>query len=230
MSVLFLFSHAGGNVWEYTKILAGASQHFRLVPVELPGDASKLMDDLYESLDEYVDYACEYIQNNVCEGEQIYIMGHSFGGFLIYEIARKISVPISGVVVSGCHPYHIYRKPEKNDSTYCSIFGYSRHLPQEIIDLFEPIVANKIEIVDKHCNKYKNTDINEPLDIFTEIIYGVDDDKECSSDEWYKYFNSNMCRITPMNGGHFYWRDDEENYNKLSEILIELKEKSLNES
>ena len=226
MSTLFLFSHAGGNVWEYAKMLSGIEKEIRMIPVELPGDASRLMAEPYDDFGGYVKEAHDYIMKNAAAGDDIYLMGHSFGGYLMYELAKSLPVKVSGIVASGCHPYHIYRKPVKGDSTYCHIFGYSKDMPQELIELFEPVIADKIEIVAKHCKGYKNSVVPEVLHIPAEILYGQDDDRDCGSEEWYKYFDKDTCNIHIMNVGHFYWRDDESNIDKMSKIILNLKERT----
>ena len=227
MYKLFLLAHAGGNVWEYKKMLDELSDEFDIFPITLPGDASRLMDDMYDTLAEFAEEAKDYIISQIGENEKVFLFGHSFGGYLLYEIAAMIEKNIAGVVASCCHPYRIYQKPDKGNGTYFEYFGYNDDTPKEIIELFEPVIAHKIHLIDEHSKSYKLPEPCRKLDIPCTVVYGEDDDKNCGSEKWYEQYEESLCRIVPLRGHHFYWMEYDENIHELCRLIIELKERAL---
>lgn len=212
---LFLLAHAGGNVWEYKTLFSELSNMAELIPVELPADAVSISRKGYSTFEEYVNEACRIIKSRSSDNGKALVFGHSFGGYLAHEVAVGLPELINGVVASCCCPYHIYKSPVPEGSSYLEFFGYSSNIPKEIAELFEPLVADKVKLVTEYCEKYKDGLHAEKLNIQSEIIYADGDEKACGSEEWFRYYNKDLCSISCMHGSHFYWHDDPENKKRL---------------
>lgn len=220
MNSIVLLAHSAGNVWEYKRMLSELSDEFELLPVELPGNVTRWGDERYTELSEYVDEICSFIDSNTDKNDKLYLFGHSFGGYLIYETAARFRDRIAGVTVSCCQPYHVYIKPVKgSEESFCSMFGYSNNMAKELIDMFEPIIEDQINVTDKHCERYKNIKMFTPLNVVSDVIYAENDDPLCGSEKWYDYFCRSLCNINRVNGGHFYWNDDPKNISFLENVI-----------
>ena len=224
MSSIFLLAHSAGSVWEYKKMFSELSNEFNIFPVELPGNVTRWGDKRYTELSGYVDEICSFINSNTDEKDDIYLFGHSFGGYLIYETAARFKDRIAGVTVSCCHPYHVYIKPIKQQGeSFCSMFGYSDNMSEELVNMFEPIIDDQINVTARHCQLYKNMKNISSLNVVSDVIYAEKDDPLCGSEEWYSYFKRQLCNIRCVSGGHFYWHDDPNNIKLLENVIREQK-------
>ncbi len=219
---VFLFAHAGGNVWDYKRLFAELESEAELIPVELPGDVCAISKPGYGTFEEYTRHSAELIRSEIGINEKMVLFGHSFGGYLVHEIAAELPENTAGIIASCCQPYHLYTMPDKGEGTYLSHFGYNDELPDKLVELFEPLIADKIGIVDNYCQSYKSGRERIRLCIPARIIYASEDDPLCGSNEWLDYYDEKYCTMTAAAGGHFYWRDKPENKTLLVNCLREM--------
>lgn len=82
--------------------LAGVAQ---LYGVQLPGRENRWREPMPDTFDEAVDAVADELIRTVAAERTLVVFGHSFGGLLGYELARRVTP--KALVVSGCRaPSH----------------------------------------------------------------------------------------------------------------------------
>ena len=216
---VFLFAHSGGNVWEYSRLFENVENAI-CIPVELPGNVTRFKDDIPESFEQYIDIAYQEIVKKTEFGEGIVLFGHSFGGYLLYDLARRLQPQVKRVIISCSTPFHLFQLP-LGVKNYTECFDYPVKPSQKIIDIFNPIIYKKVCLIDAYKEQYKETDKRIVVDIPATLIYGDRDYMTLHIEQWEQYFSPEKCETISFEGGHFYWMESEENKKKICKILEE---------
>jgi surfactin synthase thioesterase subunit len=216
---IFLLAHSGGNVWTYKRMFQSIEKH-SFIPIEVPGNVSRLGDELPNSLEEYIDYAYRVILDNSMSNEQIGLFGHSFGGYLLYELAQRLGSRVKRVIVSGSTPFHMFQMPPEA-SDYSSLYGYPVKNCEEIVKLFDPIIRHKIELIDRYKDKFVGQQIQQ-LSVPVVFVWATDDKMTSYIHEWEKYYDAETSRYIEVKGGHFYWMNDTESREILMNVMEEI--------
>lgn len=215
---IFMLAHAGGNVWEYKKLME-VGDCTKVIPIELPGNFSRLLDSVHSSLEEYIEEAYEKILMNISNDyEEIGIFGHSFGAYLIYGLCKKLKSRVTKVVISGALPFHLLQDTQTLMTAINELDINKVSIP-EIKIMVDEVIHKKIILLDRYMQSFKNAIPSQPLDISAEIIYSTNDIYDYDPTEWFHYFDEKKGRIHEMKGGHFYWIENDENREKLKMIL-----------
>jgi len=86
--LLFCFHHAGGSATQFRSWLEYISL-IDVVPVELPGKATRRAEKYVESMAELVPHLAHAIAG-ICTNKRIYLFGHSMGAIIAYQVAHYL--------------------------------------------------------------------------------------------------------------------------------------------
>ena len=217
---VFLFAHSGGNVWEYSRLFEKV-ENATCIPVELPGNVTRFKDNIPDSFEKYIDIAYQEIIKKTEFGEGIVLFGHSFGGYLLYDLARRLQSQVKRVIISCSTPFHLFQLPS-GVTNYVDFFDYPIKPHQMIVDVFNPIICKKVSLIDAYKEQYKEPNNHVVVDIPSTLIYGDKDRMTLHIEQWKQYFSPEKCEIIFFEGGHFYWMESEDNKKKLCKILEEI--------
>ncbi|MFC1421400.1 thioesterase II family protein, partial [Streptacidiphilus cavernicola] len=135
---LFCFPNAGGTAGTYAGWRPHLPPGLSLLPVELPGHGARGHEDLAQDLEELAARALAALSGELDHPYALF--GHSFGGLLAFEIARRIEregLPAPrAVLVSAVRPPHL---PKANpaatadDNQLLDWLVASGGLPEELL-------------------------------------------------------------------------------------------------
>lgn len=213
---LFVLAHAAGNVWEYEKIFKNL-RRLEIIPVELPGNLSRFGEKLPDKFMDYVGEAYRIISDELKEDEVFSIWGHSFGGYVTYELAKKFTKNcLKQIFISGCVPPHVKMDSIDSNVNYMRYFGYSQIYNEELEKIFNPILRKLVDILWEYRQKYV---YSGKIDVKSTILVGQEDLYSERYLEWNRYIEKNCMDIYFFRGGHFYFKQNEENIQKVLELV-----------
>jgi len=105
---LFIFPHAGGSAQYYVPFAKTFTTDLKKTAVQYPGQRGKQDFASFTSLPALADEVCKMVspdQEGGVHGPPIFFFGHSMGGLLAFEVARRFEEagrPISALFVSAC--------------------------------------------------------------------------------------------------------------------------------
>lgn len=223
--VLVCLPFAGGGASAYNnwkKILADL---IHVCPVQLPGREDRIMEKPYKDMERLVEDIVKELCN-ACD-RKIYLLGHSMGGKIAYETAKKMQEKgriIEMLIVSGSRVPHI---PEPNpiyhlpDDEFISAIKRFNGMPQEILenrvllDFFLPILRADFEMDEVYYTQ-NAVCLNCPI-----LGIGGSLDAEANEEDislWREYTN-NRFDYKIFEGGHFFIKQSEK------EVIHFVKEK-----
>lgn len=86
---IFLFANAGGSVIRFNKLISELSPVCEAIPMELPGRGLRADEPFYSDMEELIEDMRKTI-NEKRDNVPFALLGHSFGGTVAYEIARRM--------------------------------------------------------------------------------------------------------------------------------------------
>lgn len=102
---LFCFPYAGGGSWIFSRWPNFFEESCHVLPVVLPGREHRIQESPIENIAHIADKFCDDLESLLSDGPYG-LFGHSFGGFLVFEIAKTVASrdlpPPLLVVISGC--------------------------------------------------------------------------------------------------------------------------------
>jgi surfactin synthase thioesterase subunit len=102
---LYIFPHAGGSAQYYVPFANAFSSGIKRIAVQYPGQRGTHDLASFTSISDLADGVCQKISPpDISEG-QIAFFGHSMGGLLAFEVARRFEAaghPIAVLFVSAC--------------------------------------------------------------------------------------------------------------------------------
>lgn len=102
--LLFCFHHAGGTAAIYRDWIKW-SDEIQVIPVELPGKATRMGEQYAENMDTVAESISKEIKK-VSAGKQVWLYGHSMGSVLAFSVACYLemqNVKVEKLIVSGRH-------------------------------------------------------------------------------------------------------------------------------
>ncbi len=105
---LFIFPHAGGSAQYYVPFAKTFATDIKRVAVQYPGQRGKQDFASFTSLPALADEVCKMVspdKEGGVHGPPIAFFGHSMGGLLAFEVARRFEEagrPITALFVSAC--------------------------------------------------------------------------------------------------------------------------------
>ncbi|GAA4278250.1 thioesterase II family protein [Aquimarina mytili] len=229
---LFCLPYAGGSAAIYSSWKSSLMPNVVLKPIELSGRGRRFDEALYKNIDHAVNDVLKIIRNEISKTPYA-LFGHSMGGIMVYELARKIREeqlrPPSHIFISGRSapnipkerkkfsqmPIHEFRKEVLNlGGTPKEFFEHP-----ELLDLFLPILKNDFRLVET----YNFIEQNSILDNNLSILIGEHDDLTKEQGEGWSMLTTNACSIHYFDGGHFF-------LNEKTEEVIAILNKKLKQS
>lgn len=106
--LLFCFHHAGGTAAVY-RSWVGQDSEFSVLPVELPGKATRMGEPFIENMEMLSDQIAEAVAENSGQRE-IFLFGHSMGAAITFQVAWRLENIFhkqpAALIVAGRHPPH----------------------------------------------------------------------------------------------------------------------------
>lgn len=212
---LFCIPYSGGTAYAYTKWNASLPENIEICPIELSGHGKRIMEPLYDSMEEAVDDVAEQMDKQIRMNDTYAIWGHSMGSLIAYETyyrLKEMEVPLP------CHMFFSGRKSPQNMSNTTSYhllpddefinavmsYGGSTKTAmenEELRNLFLPILRSDFKISETYIYKPKAGKL--ACDI---TIVNGDDDlsvKDADMEEW-KLCTDKQCNIVVFPGDHFF--------------------------
>lgn len=232
MKRIVIFPHAGGSSSFYRTIIK-ESLEIRPRYLEYPGHLLKMGEPLAGSLDELTDYLLKelFAIKNFFE-DDITFFGHSMGGIVAYEAARKLcknnNICVNRIVISAMLPKGEINIPVEIESTddmwnYFFLMQNKKsdiRGDQELGEILFPVIKQDLQLLKEYneCMEYTVC----PLEIVKPYIFiGKKDIASlCQYKKWQCFFRE-KCQYHTFDGGHFYLQEDIYSFLKiLYEIIL----------
>ncbi len=108
---LYIFPHAGGSAEFYVPFAKAFASDIKRVAVRYPGRGGNHDLGSFTTIADLADKVCQMIKPPEAGGEKITFFGHSMGGLLAFEVARRFEQagsPIAALFVSAvAAPGHV---------------------------------------------------------------------------------------------------------------------------
>ncbi|MGN6601364.1 MAG: thioesterase II family protein [Ginsengibacter sp.] len=208
---IVLLPFAGGNRNSYNFLNSYIQTPFELIKCEYPGHGSRSCSKLLLDIDEMVDDQLEYIYHEVGTDDYI-IYGHSMGGLIGYELAKKIAalnlrLPVK-LIVSGCSapatikPRNISDLPsEAFWQRLLRLGGMENEFVKNDLlrEYLEPILRADLYAID-HYRYSKQNRLNIPL----EILYSTEDVTDNKDLQAWAEETTAPVHMNCFEGNHFF--------------------------
>jgi surfactin synthase thioesterase subunit len=102
---LYIFPHAGGSAEYYVPFAKAFSSDIKRIAVRYPGRAGTHDLGSFTSIPDLADMVCRMLPPPDQSDDKVAFFGHSMGGLLAFEVARRFEVagsPIAALFVSAC--------------------------------------------------------------------------------------------------------------------------------
>lgn len=210
---LFCLPYAGGSSAIFSSWNRELNSQIRCVPIELSGRGRRFGDLFYANMEELVDDVFNIVTTDY-ELNSYAVFGHSMGGIIAYELAKKIEK--SGlkmpekVFVSATHP-PIHNKSKKwsglpdDEFMECltSLGGIGLELlnNREFLDLYIPILKADFSVIENYQFNHKDRPISTDL-----VIFNATNDSYINREKLYDWatFTSKDVSFHEFDGNHFF--------------------------
>lgn len=207
---LFILHHAGGNCYSYQFLMPFVTDHFEVIPTELPGRGKRVLEPLITTRDEAMMDLAMVIKNQ-WNGQPFITYGHSMGAILtpgiVSMLTRAGATPVA-CVVSGCASPVVPEGLERHKLPQDELGLVLRDMggvpleffqSKELIEFFEPIVRADFKIAEEAAPA-------EDIPVISAPIYNIMGTEEFFLDrveEW-KQFTTGEFIHEQMEGAHFF--------------------------
>lgn len=225
---LFCLPYAGGASTIFSPWFKYLDKNIELIPIELTGRGSRLLDPLYKDYDDMIDDIFSFLKEHI--GSDYAIFGHSLGGYAAYDVVRKLQVENlqipRHVFLSGVRAPHLisfekkYQNMEEEEfkevikkvgATPPEFFDYP-----ELLELFLPVLMNDFKMLE---TREMSKEIL-PLESEITVLLGTDESSLLEQNEAWNIYSSKKVCIELLEGGHFF-------LNHHPEKLVNILNKSL---
>lgn len=216
---LFCLPYAGGSANLYAAWRRRFQAGTACVPIELTGRGVRRQLAFYEGMKDAAEDVVEQMMNHATDKEPYALFGHSMGGMIAYEAAhliRKRKLPPPALLIfSGRPAPHVVRtepdihqlpdadfmkRIEEMGGTTSELFADTK-----LRNIFLPVLRADFRLVET----YAYTPL-APLPYPFLVVAGTAErwtDEELNG--WHSHTSAG-CRITRLEGGHFYWNGNPE--------------------
>ena len=225
---LFCLPYAGASAAIYMKWKKSLEPVAECVPLELAGRGVRSKEPFYKGMEDASEDVLEQLLRRV-DGKPYAVFGHSMGGMILYEVARKIRQrklpPPSALFFSGRPSPDTPRKEapihELPDGEFAEKIIAMGATSKEIfsmpalMNVFVPVLRADFLLVETY--RYEEA---EPLPWRLTAIAGTEEQWTDDEVEGWNRHTSEGCRIVRLPGGHFYWQHDAETlHDVLKDVL-----------
>lgn len=102
---LYIFPHAGGSAQYYVPFAKAFSTDIKCIAVQYPGRGGNHDLGSFTSIPDLADRVWRMLSGQDDAGAQVALFGHSMGGLLAFEVARRFEEranPVAALFVSAC--------------------------------------------------------------------------------------------------------------------------------
>ena len=214
--LLFCFHHAGGTAAVY-RGWVGMGGELSVLPVELPGKATRIKETFMENMDVLSGQIAEAVSE--CAGQrEIYLFGHSMGAAIAFQVACRLEAMFhkkpAALVVAGRQPPHFpnrdrYRSDMGTDALLqemIRISGAPDYLlkNQELQNFILPQIRRDYKLNESF--RYHNEKLSCRI-----LAYAGSRDEDAPVEvmEHWKQVTTGEFQIERMEGDHFFVADKE---------------------
>lgn len=218
---LFCFPYAGGSASVYNTWADHLAKSIRLVPVEMAGRGKRINEPFYTSVKEAAEDVIRKIKHQLFD-TPFGFFGHSMGGAIAYEVARKLKErrypgPVH-IFFSGRGAPHIKRedrKPYHNlpedefRKKILELGGTPREFFEhpELLEILLPTLRADFRISWLFMDGFHFT---SPLDCDISVMTGKEEDITTEQIEGWASHTRGKCNFYRYEGGHFFINNVEE--------------------
>ncbi len=179
----------------------------------LPGRERRFGETMYRSMDQAADGLVSSIEHIWRSGHPHVLFGHSLGGLLAFEVARRLEhrdLAPARVVISGATPVpRGWERYEWDDESLVEMIEELGGTPSEVLQypdllrLCVQVLRADLRLVDTY-----STAGRAPIRTPITALGGSEDPNVDPADlaEWAKFTSSCETKVFP--GGHFYLEED----------------------
>lgn len=221
---LITFPCAGGSANNFNKIIKNLD--CKIYSMEYSGHWTRYEERMYASMEDCIESLYSEIEEIVTETDEIFLLGHSMGAIVAYEIAVRLlkhGFIVKTLFLLSCMPPDEmdYRKItfENNDGIK-KFLNEIRQIPFKVLDseFFErellPSIRNDFSILSNYETMLM---LSEKIDARIICISGVHDPLVQRMSGWQRY-TSNICSCVECEGAHFFL-DDSLNISKIRDVI-----------
>lgn len=224
---LFCLPYAGGSAAIYNKWRQYLDKRIELYPLDLAGRGRRIYDPLYDSIEEAVEDVYKMIDNQL-EGMPYSFFGHSMGGIIAYELARKIRdlkrIQPVHLFIAGRGAPNINREDEKVfhklpeeqfKKEILELGGTPKEFFEhpELIDVLLPMLKSDFKIAENY--KFADKEGIKPLDYDISVFIGKDEDVTAEQMHSWRIHTTSICTIYYLAGEHFFINEETEQIVKI---------------
>lgn len=225
---LFIFPHAGGAPQYYVPFAKTFTTDIKRVAVQYPGQGGKQDFASFTSLPALADEVCKMVspdKEGSAQGAPVFFFGHSMGGLLAFEVARRFEEagrPVAALFVSAAAaPGHVGYDdiPETDDGLLAAVSTMTGANPEfmqnpEFAAAILPTLRGLKAIANYRCGS--DVRLSGPIHVY----YG-DDDEIATAQKVAPWAERTTGGFTAreFKGHHFYLNDH------LGELVPDLEEK-----
>lgn len=219
---LFCLPFAGGTKYSYKGYEKIVPDFIKVVPIELPGRATRMQEKAFTSMHDMVDDIFIQIKDKLHHPYAIY--GHSMGGWLTYLLTKKIVAtgltPPLGLFVTGCggpsieisEPARYLLPKDKFIDKLRELGGSPDEILEnaELMEFLEPILRADFQAVDTY--KYEES---EPFEVPITVVIGLQERATYEEAMAWQKETTMPIVVQQFPGKHFFIYDFEEEIMKL---------------
>lgn len=221
---LITFPCAGGNANNFNKIIKNLD--CKIYSMEYSGHWTRYEERMYASMEDCIESLYSEIEEIVTETDDIFLLGHSMGAIVAYEIAVRLldhGFSVKALFLLACMPPDEidYQKILFENNDRIKIFlNKIRQIPSKVLDseFFEeellPSIRNDFSILSDYVIVSK---LSKRIDVRIICISGVHDPLVIKMSGWQRY-TSNICICVECEGDHFFLYDSS-NISKIRDVI-----------
>lgn len=210
---LFILPHAGGNDLSYASMEKSLSPVFDCFTVCYPGRGRRYNDKFAKNIGELVEDCLSFFLSKQ-DGEDFFIMGHSFGALVAFECmwamqSNNMALPVMSFLSGKSAPSHVSDSISKHTMDDEQLIAYLKKLGgfpndladnQSFISFYLPIIRHDLALIENYEYKQRSQ-LNVPL----VLINGTEDlEIKSSSIQAWQQETTEQCHFENMAGGHFF--------------------------
>jgi medium-chain acyl-[acyl-carrier-protein] hydrolase len=223
---LFCFPSAGAGASLYRHWSALLPADWEVCPVQLPGRETRFHESAFAHLSSLIDALSVALQPYL--DKPFAFFGHSMGGMIAFELARKLRaqgsrLPVQLMVAATREPPFTPQEPIMHDLPRREFRESLRQLGgttpevlenEDLMEVFEPLLRADFAAVETHIYE-PGAPLECPLS-----VYGGLEDNRCPRErlEGWRNHTTGVFRLRMFPGGHFFLSTTRES---LLEAIVE---------